>query len=155
VWSNRIIAPVCEDLGRYGVVLVTPATAEYFELLADIERRLQTRPPGSPSVEHDAISRISEHDTGSAILLNKAQVAIASLSFIWSFSGRGGRIIPHSFTLTNPSVLLPFGQDDRSKKFHAFRNKVSPGQTNSSPGNTRCPPRGLSELCSASSGDSQ
>ena len=47
VWLNRIMALVCEDLARYGVVLVPPSTAEYFELLADIEQRLQTRPEGA------------------------------------------------------------------------------------------------------------
>ena len=75
---------VCEDLARYGVVLVPPSTTEYFELLADIEQRLQNRPAGSPPIKNDAISRIAEHDTsGSAILLNRAQVAIASTAFIW------------------------------------------------------------------------
>jgi hypothetical protein len=104
------VALVCEDLARYGVVLVPPSTPEYFNLLADIKHG------------------ISEHDTNtSAILLNGAQVAIASTAFIWSFSGRNGRISPHSFTLTNPPVLLPFGWDDRVRKVDAFRNTILPG----------------------------
>lgn len=38
------MALVCEDLACYGVVLIPPSTKKYFELLADIERRLQIRP---------------------------------------------------------------------------------------------------------------
>lgn len=104
------MALVCEDLARYGVVLVPPSTPEYFNLLADIKHEIS---------EQDA--------TRSAILLNRAQVAIASTAFIWSFSGRNGRIIPHRFTLTNPPVLSPFGWDDRLRKVHAFRNTIFPG----------------------------
>lgn len=40
VCSNRIMAVDCEDLARYGVVLIPPSTAEYFELLADIEYKI-------------------------------------------------------------------------------------------------------------------
>lgn len=121
VWSNRIMALVCEDLARYGVVLIPPSTAEYFELLADIEHRLQTRPEGAPPIEEGAVSRISEHGTsGSATLLNKADVAIASVAYIWSgtLTCRPG---------TNPSVLLPFGLDDRSRKVNAYWNTIFPG----------------------------
>jgi len=123
------MALVCEDLPRYGVVLIPPSTEKYFELLADIERRLQIRPKGSLPVENDTISRISEHDTGgSAILLNRAQVAIASVAYIWSFRHRNGRIIPHQFTPgTNASVLLPFGLNDQVRKFDAFWNTIFPG----------------------------
>jgi hypothetical protein len=109
------MALVSEDLARYGVVLIPPSRTEYFELLADIEQRLQNRPQGSPPVSDKAISRISEHDTsGSAILLNRAPVAIASLAYIWSFPG------------TNPSVLLPFGLKDGSRSFDAFWHTFSP-----------------------------
>lgn len=115
------MALVCEDLARYGVVLVPPSTAEYFELLADVEHRLQTRPEGAPPLKDGAISRISEHDTsGSAILLNKADVAIASIAYIWSDTGT---FMPG----TNPSVLLPFGLDDRSRKVQSFWNTIFPG----------------------------
>jgi hypothetical protein len=77
------MALVCEDLARYGVALIPPSTTEYFELVADIERRLQDRPSGSPPVEPDAISRISEHQpNGSAILVNRAGLAIATLAYV-------------------------------------------------------------------------
>jgi hypothetical protein len=112
VWLNRIMALVCEDLARYGVVLVPPSTTEYFELLADIERRLQARPQGAPPLEEGAISRISEHDTsGSAILLNKADVAIASIAYIWA----GIR------------TFLPGGWVDRRGRVHAYWNTIFPG----------------------------
>jgi hypothetical protein len=116
-------------LARYGVVLIPPSTETYFELLADIERRLQIRAKGSPPVENDGISRTSEHDTGgSAILLNRAQVAIASVAYIWSCRNRNGRIIPHQFSPgTSVSVLLPFGLNDRVRKFDAFWNTIFPG----------------------------
>jgi hypothetical protein len=115
------MAFVCEDLARYGVVLIPPSTVEYFELLADIEHRLQNRPEGAPPVAEGAISRIAEHDTsGSAILLNKAEVAIASMAYIWADSIA---CLPG----TNPSVLLPFGMDDRGRKFESFWNTIFPG----------------------------
>jgi hypothetical protein len=123
------MALVCEDLARYGVVLVPPSTAEYFELLADIEHRLQTKPKGMPPVQADEISRISEHDTrGSAILINRAEVAIASIAYIWLFSLKSGTKVPHRCTPgTNASVLLPFGLDPRIKKVVAFSDTIFPG----------------------------
>lgn len=112
---------VCEDLAQYGVVLLPPSTVEYFELLADIEQRLRTRPKGSPPVDDAILSRISEHDTsGSGILLNKAKVAIASMAYQWS---NIITVLPG----TNPSVLLPFGLNGRTRKFDAFWNTVFPG----------------------------
>jgi hypothetical protein len=112
---------ICEDLADFGVVLLPPSTTEYFELLADIERRLETSPEGSPPIEKDAISRVSEHDTNRcAILLNKAQVAIASVAYVWVNTGT---FLPG----TNPSVLLPFGLDPRSLKINAYWSTIFPG----------------------------
>jgi hypothetical protein len=122
------MALICEDLARYGVVLIPPSTREYFQLLAGIERTLQARPKGSPPVDGDALSRISEHDTsGSAILVNQAPVAIASLAYAWTFRTREGRD-SQSFFLpgTTASVLLPFCLQDRTKKFDAFWNTIFP-----------------------------
>ena len=119
----------CEDLAGYGVVLIPPTSQTYFDLLADIERRLQARTKGAPPVWNDALSRIAEHDTsGSAILLNRARVAIASIAYTWSFRGPNGRITTGSSSPgTNPSVLLPFTQMDRVKKFDAYWNTIFPG----------------------------
>jgi hypothetical protein len=125
------MALVCEDLARYGVVLLPPSTAKYFELLADIEHRLQNRPKGAPPIDDNALSRISEHDTsGSAILVNQAHVAIASVAYIWSiwpFAATDGRVLPHCFAPgTNPSELLPFGLVGRTRRFHAFWDTIFP-----------------------------
>ncbi len=119
----------CDDLVEYGVVLIPPSRAEYFELLADIEHRLQKRPKGSPPVSDESLSFISEHDTSaSAILVNRANIAIASLAYIWSLRGRNDRIVTNSsLPGTNPSVLLPFGLNDRSKKFDFYWNTIFPG----------------------------
>jgi hypothetical protein len=116
-------------LAQYGVVLIPPTSGTYFEMLADVERRLQARPKGSPPVGNDALSRISEHDTaGSAILVNRAQVAIASIAYVWSFGNPNGRINTSGRSPgTNPSVLLPFGLNDRSAKFNSYWNTIYPG----------------------------
>src|SRR5580704_7140095 len=105
------MALICEDLAGYGVVLIPPSSQQYFDLLADIERRLRNQPKGLPPLEDGALSRIAEHDTrGSAILQNKASVAVASVGFVWWFRIKDGRVLPHRFLPgTNPSVLLPFG----------------------------------------------
>ena len=58
------MALLCEDLARYGVILIPPSTEKYFELLADIEQRLRKRPRGAPPVGDDELSFISEHHTG-------------------------------------------------------------------------------------------
>lgn len=120
---------ICEDLARYGVVLIPPSTDNYFKLLADIERRLQVRTKGAPPLEEGTLSRISGHDTrGSAILLNNSTVAIASLAYFWSFRTEEGGIVSHRFLPgTNPSVLLPFCLDDRIAKFESFWNTIFPG----------------------------
>ncbi len=112
---------ICEDLADYGVVLIPPSKTEYFDLLVDIEHRLRMRPKGSPPIDEETLSRISEHDRRSAILLNRSQLAIASLAYIWWFRGMHGRTVPHSSTPgSNASVLLPFGLDERAMKFNGF-----------------------------------
>jgi hypothetical protein len=122
------VALICEDLAQYGVVLIPPSSEKYFELLADIERRLQARPKGSPPAGDDDLRRISEHDTAaSAILLNRATVAIASIAYVWSFRGPNGRITTGSVS-SESRVLLPFAfPNDRMKKFDAFWNTIFPG----------------------------
>ncbi len=120
---------ICEDLSAYGVVLISPTSPRYFALLTDIERRLHNRPKGSPSKRDEDLSAISEHDTkASAILLNRASVAIVALAYIWSFRGANGRMRTRSYLPgTNASVLLPFGLDDRVKTFHYYWNTIFAG----------------------------
>lgn len=122
------MALICEDLSSYGVVLIPPDSRQYFDLLADIERRVQSRAPGAPQVGFRALSRISEHDTSrSAILLNRAKVAIATLAYVWYRRLPNGRVATGSHSPgTNPSVLLPFLQRERSKKFDGYWNTIFP-----------------------------
>jgi hypothetical protein len=123
------VALVCEDLSSYGVVLIPPGSQQYFDLLADIERRLQNRPQGSPPVLPNTLCRISEHETsGSAILVNRAKVAIATVAYFWSRRLPSGSVATSSsLPGTNPSVLLPFLQRERSKKWDAYWNTIFPG----------------------------
>jgi hypothetical protein len=117
------MALVCDDLADYGVALIQPPAAEYSELLADIETRLQNRPPGAPPLA-DNVPAIS----ASAILVNRSPVAIASVAYIWTFRRENGRTSTHSFSPgTNPSVLLPFGLDERFRAIYAFWHVIFPG----------------------------
>jgi hypothetical protein len=120
----------CEGLASYGVILIPPGSQQYFDLLADIERRLQNRPKGGPPIGREALSQISEHgDSNSAILVNRASTAIASLAYVWSLRNADGRITTSSYLPegSHPSVLLPFLQLDRFKKFDAFWNTIFSG----------------------------
>jgi hypothetical protein len=123
------MALFCEDLSAYGVVLIPPGSQQYFDLLADIELRLQNRPQGSPPLLPNTLSRIGEHDTsGSAILVNRAKVAIANLAYFWSFRLSNGRVVTSSYRQgAGPSILLPFLQHERIKKFDAYWNRIFPG----------------------------
>jgi len=128
VLKSLKVALICEDLERYGVVLVAPTSERYFELLADIERALSVRPKGAAPVDAADLSRISEHDTrGSAILLNQASVAIASMATVWWSRGRDGDILPfRRLPGTNPSVLLPFALDPRQRIWSAYWHTILP-----------------------------
>jgi hypothetical protein len=46
LWETIRLLLECEDLASYGVILIPPGSQQYFDLLADIERRLQNRPKG-------------------------------------------------------------------------------------------------------------
>ncbi len=117
------MALACEDLAGYGVALIPPPEAEYFELLADIEHRRQNRPRGAPPVPDK-----DNTASASAILVNRWPVAIASVAYIWTFRRENGRTSTHSFSPgTNPSVLLPFGLDERLRAIHAFWHTIFPG----------------------------
>src|SRR5579871_1314475 len=123
------MALICEDLSSYGVVLITPDSQQYFDLLADIERRLQNRPVGAPPIGYAAVSRVSEHDTsGSAILVNRGKVAIAAVGYVWFRRLPNGNVATSSRSPgTNPSVLLPFLQRPQSRKFDAYWHTIFPG----------------------------
>jgi len=120
---------VCADLAEYGVILLPPGSHEYRDLLSGIERSLKIHPDGRPPVEQRDFDRITEHRDNSAILVNLAPVAIASLAYIWSVR-TDGRIRTHCFLPgTHASILLPFYWTDRIKKFDAFWNTIFPGSS--------------------------
>jgi len=122
------MAVVCEDLAQYGVALIPPSTEEYFALLADIEQRLQNRPKGGPPLEEGAVSRIAEHDTtGSAILVNRAPVAIASVAYVWTFRVKDGRETSARHRPGPTRALLPYGGDNRLPKFDLYWNTIFSG----------------------------
>ena len=125
---------VCEDLTKYGVVFIPSNSQQYFDFLADIERRMQERPQGAPPTRPGALSRVSEHDTSnSAILINRAKVAIATVAYYWSYQGPGGRDETASVSPgMQPSVLLPFTIPsmppfERSRSIRAYWNTIFPG----------------------------
>jgi hypothetical protein len=123
------MALVCEDLSSYGVVLIPPGSQQYFDLLADIERRLQDRPQGCPPPYPNAQSRKrARHFLWAAILVNRANVAIATLAYVWSLLLPDGRTVPSSH-IPGPgaSVLLPFLQHEGTKRFDAYWNRIFPG----------------------------
>jgi hypothetical protein len=61
-------------------------------------------------------------------LVNRAKAAIATVAYFWSRRLSSGRIATSSsLPGTNPSVLLPFLQRERSKKWDAYWNTIFPG----------------------------
>lgn len=106
-----------------------PSRAEYFDLLADIEGRLHRPVQGSPPVSDETLSAISEHDTrSSAILLNRADHAIAAIAYVWLTQGLNGHAVPHRVTIgSNASVLLPFGMTARQLNWQRYWNTILPG----------------------------
>jgi hypothetical protein len=114
----------CEDLPRYGVVLLPPSSPEYIALLADIQKRLADPIPGSaphlPDFEDLAAPTI--------ILCNHSQTAIAALSWIWRFELETGRSTGSSVSaLGVPSMLAPFGLDERLRKLYDYWHVILPG----------------------------
>ena len=64
---------MCEDLPKSRLVLVPPASEDYYALLSDIQRRLADPVDGSPPLpEHFRPSISPEDRPTSAILLNRS-----------------------------------------------------------------------------------
>ena len=121
------MALICEDLAQYGVVLI-PRPRRNTSNCRRYRAEAPSAAQGFAACRDDDLSRISEHDTAaSAILLNRATVAIASIAYVWSFRGPNGRITTGSVS-SESRVLLPFAfPNDRMKKFDAFWNTIFPG----------------------------
>jgi hypothetical protein len=114
----------CEDLSRYGVVLLPPSSPECAGLLADILNRLANPVPGSAPQVPDP----GDSSAPTMILCNRSQTAIAALSWIWKFEPETGR--PTGSTVLiggGPSVLAPFGLDERALKLYGYWHVILPG----------------------------
>jgi hypothetical protein len=62
------------------------------------------------------------------ILRNHSQEAIAALSWIWKFELETGQSTRSSVTILGvPSILAPFGLDERILKLHGYWNVILPG----------------------------
>ncbi len=115
----------CEDLPQYGVVLVPPSSPEYAALLADIETRLANPLPGSPPPPPD----FEDPAAPTMILCNRSQIGIAALSWIWKFETETSRTTSSSVliaTAGGPSLLKPFGLDERARKICAYWHVILP-----------------------------
>jgi hypothetical protein len=117
LWFNSCMALLCHDLADHGIVLVAPHAPEYQDFLDDIEQRHQARPTENFTTAN-----------GSAILLNRANLSIIAIAYTWAFQNRHGRtIFRHVLPGRSPSILLPFGLDDRVRKIRTFWNTIFPG----------------------------
>jgi hypothetical protein len=119
----------CEDLASYGVYLVAPSAPEYQSIVADIVNRLHSRPKGGPPLGDECLAFTSEHGHNhSAVLLNHAGRAIASIAYIWHARLANGRVVTHSYSPgTNASVLLPFCLNKLISKHHYYWHTIFPG----------------------------
>lgn len=124
------MAFICEDLAPYGIVLVSQSDEAFPKLLAEIARRPSQSSEGTPPVSGSAVARVLNHKD-CAILVNRAEVAIAHLAYVWSFQQQNGRITTSSrLPGTQPSLLLPFtmaGLPDRFDKIYRYWNTIFPG----------------------------
>jgi hypothetical protein len=114
----------CEDLSRHGVVLLPPLSPEYAGLLADIQNRLANPIPGSapPMPDHE------DPSAPTMILCNRSQIGIAATSWIWKFEPDTGRSTSSSVLAGGvPSLLAPFGLDERVRKLYGYWHVILPG----------------------------
>jgi hypothetical protein len=120
----------CQDLARYGVVLVPPGTEEYDRLLAEIQRRANAPLDGSPPLPERFRPRIiPEERPTSAILLNRSVKPIAGLQVVWRFETETGRTFRHSRgMLSSNTLLLPFRpQNESATKLYTYWQTIFPG----------------------------
>jgi len=122
----------CEGLSRYGVVLVPPSSPEYAGLLADIQKRLTNPVAGSPPQ-----LRLEDPDEPTMILCNRSQTAIAAPSWIWKLEPEAGRPMGSRVsTASVPSVLAPFGLEERIRKLYDYWHVILPGSKRGIRGNS-------------------
>jgi hypothetical protein len=122
----------CEDLPRYGVVLFPPSSPEYAALLADIQKRLANPIPGSAPELFD----VGDPSDPTMVLGNRSQTAIAAVSWIWKWEPETGRPRGVSVLAVGvPSVLAPFGLDERLRKLYGYWHVILPGSKRGIRGN--------------------
>jgi hypothetical protein len=94
-------------------------------LLADIQKRIEKPVAGS----RPAPPPWSDPDAPAMILRNNSQTGIAALAWIWKPQTADGRNAPSSISMigSGPSVLAPFGLDERVRKLYAYWHVVLPG----------------------------
>src|SRR5690242_6622236 len=108
--EDGVVNFLCEDLPRYGLVLVPPSAEDYNALLADIQRRVNEPAEGSPPFPEKFRPHIIPEDRPtSAILLNRSAKTIAGLQAVWRFETEAGRTFRRSRAMLSPhGLLLPF-----------------------------------------------
>jgi hypothetical protein len=118
-----------EDLPQFGVILVPPSVPEFAALLADIQKRIENPVAGSPPVPPSSPTRWSDPDAPAMVLRNNSQIAIAALAWIWKTHRADGRAYPSSTSMigNGPSLLAPFGFDERLRKLYGYWHVVLPG----------------------------
>jgi hypothetical protein len=114
----------CEDLARYGVVLIPPSSPDYASLLDDIQKRLDNPIPGSaPQFDFG-----DDPSAPTMILCNRSQTPIAAVSWIWKFEAEAGRPTGTSVLVYwGPSVLIPFGLDEQTCTLFRDWHVILPG----------------------------
>jgi hypothetical protein len=123
----------CEDLSRYGVVLFPPSSPEYAGLFADIQKRLTNPIAGSPP----QLPGREDPDAPTMILCNRSPTAIAAPSWIWRLEPEAGRPTGSRVsTASVPSVLAPFGLEERQFKLYGYWHVILPGSKRGIRGNS-------------------
>lgn len=114
----------CEDLPQYGVILLPPSSPDYPSLAAGIQERLDHPIPGSAPY----FRQFDDPDAPGIILCNRAPTAIAALAWRWRFEPETGRSTGASIATAGvPSVLAPFGLDERTRKLYGYWHTILPG----------------------------
>ena len=120
---------LCQDLPKYGLVLVPPSSADYQPLLTDIQDRIARTQDSLPPAMVRFMPKVAdqERDT-SAILLNKSGKTIVGLQLDWLFETDGGRQYRHaSIAVTPRTLLLPFEWDEATRKRAVYRQAILAG----------------------------
>ncbi len=113
----------CEDLPRYGVVLLPPSSPGYAHVFADIQERLANPVPGSAPELFD----VGDPSYPTMVLCNRSQTAVAAVSWIWKWEPETGRPRGMSVLAVGvPSVLAPFGLDEPVRKLYGYWHVILP-----------------------------